>query len=209
MSQLIDSLAWRYAVKKFNPNEKITPELWNQIEQALVLTPSSYGLQPWKFVVVTDQALKEKLFPATNNQLQTTTCSHFVVLCAQIKVDENYIDSHADLMANRRAMTPEARDKYATSMKKVALWDAEKTKIWATKQVYIALGNLMTSAAILKIDSCPMEGIQAGLIDQILDLEKTDYRTVVTCALGYRSAEDKYAAQPKVRFPLEKIIERR
>jgi nitroreductase len=209
MSSLIDALQWRYAVKKFDPNQKIVPELWNQIEQALVLTPSSYGLQPWKFIVVTDQALKEKLLPASNNQIQTTTCSHFVVLCTQIKLDENYIDSHASLMAERRNMDTQKKAKYVEAIKKVALWDPEKTKAWSSKQVYIALGNLMTSAAILKIDTCPMEGIQPTLIDQILDLEKTDYRTVLTCALGYRSPEDKYAMQPKVRFPLEKIIELR
>jgi len=209
MSSLIDALQWRYAVKKFDPTQKISPELWSQIEQALVLTPSSYGLQPWKFIVITDQALKEKLFPATNSQLQTTTCSHFVVLCNQIKIDENYIDSHAALMAQRRNMDAEKHAKYRDAIKKVALWDPAKTKDWATKQVYIALGNLMTSAAILKIDTCPMEGIQPALIDQILGLDQTDYRTVLACALGYRSPEDKYATQPKVRFPLEKIIERR
>lgn len=209
MSSLIDALQWRYAVKKFDPAKKIAPELWNQIEQALVLTPSSYGLQPWKFIVVTDQALKEKLLPASNNQVQATTCSHYVVLCTQIKLDENYIDSHASLMAQRRNMDAERKAKYVEAIKKVALWDPEKTKAWSTKQVYIALGNLMTSAALLKIDSCPMEGIQPAMVDQILGLDKTDYRTALTCALGYRSAEDKYATQPKVRFPIEKIIERR
>jgi nitroreductase len=141
--------------------------------------------------------------------LQTTTCSHFVVLCAQIKLDEPYLDSHINLMASRREMDETKKAKYGEAIKKVALWDPSKTKDWATKQVYIALGNLMTSAAILKIDTCPMEGIQPAQIDEILKLEKTDYRTIVTCALGYRSPEDKYATQPKVRFPLEKIVEQR
>ena len=208
---LLKAQGWRYAAKKFDPAKKIPAEIWSAIEQSLVLSPSSYGLQPWKFVVVTDPALKAKLRPASWNQAQVEDCSHHVVFLAKDAVTEADIDRLLARTAELRGQEVGALAGYKGYMMGDLVRGprAEVIQEWAARQVYIALGNFMTSAALLGVDTCPMEGLEPAKYDAILGLEGSGYHTVVACPAGYRSADDKYAKAPKVRFPLEEVIDRR
>jgi nitroreductase len=208
---LLKALAWRYATKKFDPERKIPAEVWSALEQSLVLTPSSYGLQPWKFVVVTDPALKAKLRPASWNQAQVEDCSHHVVFLAKDTITEADLDHYLARTAEVRGQAPESLAGYKGYMLGDLVNGPRAAVIaeWAARQVYIALGNFMTSAALLGVDTCPMEGMETGKYDEILGLAGTGYRTVVACPAGYRATEDKYAAAPKVRFPASEVVDHR
>jgi nitroreductase len=207
---LLHHLEWRYAVKAFDPTRKIPAPVWDALETALQLTPSSYGLQPWKFIVVQDQALKEQLRGVSFNQKQVTDCSHFVVFTHIPTLEESDIDHFLDLFASTRKIPRENLQGY----RKVVVGDvfgARKAAMqeWTRHQCYIALGNFMTSCALIGVDTCPMEGIQPARFDEILGLNQSRYRTVVACAVGYRSPEDKFAKEAKVRFPKSELFEHR
>lgn len=203
-------MRWRYAVRWFDPARRIPDDQWHALEQALVLTPSSIGLQPWKFIVVTDQAMKDRLQPAAWNQKQVGTCSHFVVFAVRRDLDAAHVDRHIARMIEVQGVAPESLEKFRAMV--VRNLDQARTEgrldTWQEHQIYIALGNFMTAAAVLGIDTCPMEGFQPAKFDEILELTGTGYGSVVCCAAGYRAVEDKYAAKPKVRFPAEQVIVR-
>jgi nitroreductase len=209
-SQLVEALNWRYATKKFDPARKIPADDWRALEQALVLAPSSIGLQPWKFFVVTDAAVKTRLVPASYHQAQTADCSHFVVFTVRRDIDEAHVDRHITRMMEVQGTAAASLDKFRT----MTLRNLDKARAagtldtWQTHQIYIALGQFMASAAVLGIDTCPMEGIAPDQMDEILGLAGTNYTTVVACAAGYRRGDDKYAAMKKVRFKPEEVIVR-
>lgn len=209
-TQLVDSLNWRYATKAFDPNKKIPVQTWAALEESLILTPSSFGLQPWKFLVITDKALRESLVPHAWNQRQIADCSHLVVMLAKKTVGEAEIDQLIHRIVEVRGGTADALAGYK-GMMMGSLGKATPEFIieWAKKQVYIALGQFMGSAAVLGIDTCPMEGFVAPKFDEVLGLNSTGYTTTVLCPAGYRSAEDKYATLPKVRFKPADLIEHR
>lgn len=208
---LLEQLTWRYATKKFDPEKKISAADWAVIEQALVLTPSSYGLQPWKFIVVTDPALKAKLRPASWNQSQVEDCSHLVVLLAKQDITEADVDRFVARIAEVRGVTPESLAGYRGYMVGDLVKGSRHAVIheWAARQTYIALGNLMTAVALLGIDACPFEGIEPAKYDEILGLKGTGYTTISACPLGYRAADDKHAHLAKVRFEARDIVEHR
>lgn len=208
---LLQQLAWRYATKKFDPSRKIPAADWAALEQALVLTPSSYGLQPWKFIVVTDPALKSRLRPATWNQAQVEDCSHFVVFTARTDITPADLDRHLARVSAVRQVAPESLAGYRGYMEGDLLKGARSVAIaeWAARQVYIALGSLMTCAAVMGIDACPLEGLEPDKYDQILGLEGSGFRTICALPLGYRSSEDKYATVPKVRFDASVVVDHR
>lgn len=208
---LLQQLNWRYATKKFDPSKKISAADWAVLEQALVLTPSSYGLQPWKFIVVTDPALKTKLRPASWNQSQVEECSHLVVLTAKQDITEADVDRFIARIAEVRGVTAESLAGYKDYMVGDLVKGPRHAIIheWAARQTYIALGNLMTSAALLGVDACPFEGIEPAKYDEILGLKGTGYATISACPLGYRAADDKYANAPKVRFEAKDVVEHR
>ncbi|MBI4911555.1 MAG: NAD(P)H-dependent oxidoreductase [Acidobacteria bacterium] len=210
-ARLLEAQRWRYATKKFDPARPIPPELWAALEETLVLTPSSYGLQPWKFLVITDPALKTRLRSASWNQAQVEDCSHHVVFLAREALSETDLDRFLARTAELRGQSLESLAGYKGYMMGDLVTGGRSAEIreWAVRQVYIALGNFMTSAALLGVDTCPMEGLNPVKYDEILGLKGSGYRTVVACPAGFRAAGDKYAAAPKVRFPLEEIIERR
>lgn len=206
--QLIDTLQARYATKEFDPSQKIPTDDWNALQESLVLTPSSFGLQPWKFITVTDQATKESLVEHSWHQQQVADCSHMIVLCAKRETTTEDIEAWLKCIAEVRDVSRESLDGYAGMM--FGMFSAMSTDqqfAWARNQVYIALGQLMTSSALLGIDACPMEGIIPSEYDKILKLEGSDYATVVACPIGYRSANDKYVDLPKVRFNSDQILE--
>lgn len=199
---LLDALKWRYATKKFDPTRKISDDLWSTLEQALILSPSSFGLQPWKFLVITNPDLKAHLVPAAWGQTQPADCSHLVVFTVRRGLDEPHVDRFLQRTAEVRGSPLPSLAGYRSVI--VASLDKARSAgyldQWQTHQVYIALGQFMASAALLGVDTCPMEGIEPVRFDEILGLNGTEFGTVVACAAGYRSAEDKYASIPKVRF---------
>ncbi len=204
---LLAALRWRYATKQFDPSRKIPDATWDAIEESLVLTPSSFGLQPWKFLVVGNPAVRSKLLAESWNQPQVTDASHFLVLTARTDLNSEDIDLWISRMAEVQEKPPEA----VAPLKGMIAGFAERMscedrQAWNARQIYIALGQLMTAAAVLGIDACPMEGISATAYDRILGLEGSGYATVVACALGYRSENDKYATTPKARFTREQVI---
>lgn len=205
--ELLISLQWRYAAKVFDRLKTIDADVWDTIEQSMVLTPSSFGLQPWKFITITRQDIKDELLAHSWNQTQITDCSHLVVLCAKKSVDDSDIDEWLTHLAEARNVSMESLDGYAGMMRGfLGNMDADASLAWAKNQVYIALGQLMTSAAVLEIDTCPMEGLIPDQYDQVLGLENGKYRTTVACAMGYRSSDDKYATTPKVRFSRDSVV---
>lgn len=208
---LLRQLNWRYATKKFDPTKKISAADWAVLEEALILTASSYGLQPWKFVVVTDPALKTKLRFASWNQSQVEDCSHLVVFTAKQDITEADLDRFIARTAEVRGSTVESLAGYKGFMLGDLVNGPRHAIIgeWAARQAYIAMGNLLTSAALLGIDACPFEGIEPAKYDEILGLKGTGFATVAACPLGYRAAEDKYASAPKVRFVAKDIIDHR
>jgi nitroreductase len=209
--ELLASLGWRYATKQFDSQRRISSELWEALEQALVLTPSSYGLQPWKFLVIDDPALRAALQPFSWNQAQITEASHLVVFLARRSIEESDLDRLIAATAEARKQSPEQLAFYRELMHKDLVAGPRSAQIatWASNQTYIALGNFMTAAALLGVDTCPIEGFSPPDYDRLLSLEDTPYRSCVVCAAGHRSPDDKYASLAKVRFPRTELIEHR
>lgn len=205
--ELLDSLNWRCATKQFDPQRQIDPEDWAILEDALVLTPSSYGLQPWKFVVVTHPATKKLLVGASGEQRQVGDCSRLVVF-ARKTLTENAVDAYLNRVAEVRGVPRGSLEHLRIQImaRLFGQMDAEDRNDWATHQVYIALGNFLTSAALLGIDACPLGGIEPERYDSILGLRRHDLHTVVACAAGHRAATDSYALLKKVRFPKEEVV---
>jgi nitroreductase len=211
VQDLLAAQRWRYATKRFDSSRSIPADHWQALEDCLVLSPSSYGLQPWKFLVIDDPALRQELRPHSWDQSQITDCSHLVVLLAQRTISAADADRFVASTAAARGQELASLDTYR-QMIQVDLIDgprAAEIERWASNQLYIALGNLMTSAALLGIDTCPIEGFSPAEYDRILALEGSPYRSRVVCACGYRSADDKYATLPKVRYPASELIEHR
>tara|TARA_R110000850_G_scaffold9033_32_gene33419 strand:- start:2740 stop:3381 length:642 start_codon:yes stop_codon:yes gene_type:complete len=207
---LIEKLRWRYATKMFDPEKKISENDWKTLEDALVLTPSSYGLQPWKFYVIQNQELKESLVPASYKQQQVADCSHLLVFAVKKAMAEEDIDQLIEVTASARGTTPESLEFFRNMMiGDIVEGPRSKDSVtWAKLQSYIALGNFMTSAAMLNIDCCPMEGFVPEMYDAALGLTAKGLTTAVVCPAGYRSENDKYATSPKVRYSKEHLIER-
>lgn len=208
-NQLVDALQWRYATKQFDPTRKIPADIWDALEQSLVLTPSSFGLQPWQFIVVENPALRSKLRPESWNQPQITDASHLVVLAAKTNLSatdiERWIDRKAEVEGKSPSDLAPLKGMMAGFAERMSQDDRHQ---WNVRQCYIALGQLMAAAAVIGIDACPLEGISASAYDHLLGLDGSDYATVVACALGYRDESDKYATTPKARFDLHEVIKR-
>jgi nitroreductase len=208
---LLDHLRWRYATKSFDPHKTIPAETWHELEESLILTPSSYGLQPWKFIVITDAKLRAELRSHAWKQSQVTDCCHFVVFASKTTLNADYIDSHLQHAAEVRGTDVATMSGYRGVMIKDLVHGERSGAIteWAGRQAYIALGQFMLAAAMLQVDTCPMEGFVPAEFDRILGLTAQGLTATVCCAAGYRAASDKYATAPKVRHPSHKLIERR
>lgn len=207
---LLQQLRWRYATKQFDPNRRISDPDWRTLEESLILTPSSFGLQPWRFVVVTDPATKERLVPASWDQRQVADASHVVVFAIKSDIGASEVDHYLDRVAHVRGVPAQSLHGFRHVLLDFLSQPADRFNVnfWATRQAYIALGNFTTSAALLGIDTCPMEGISPADYDDILGLRPKGFQTVVVAAAGYRAATDKYASLPKVRFAPGEIITR-
>ena len=205
---LVAALHWRYATKVFDPAKKIPADVWSALAEALVLTPTSYGLQPYQFIIVQDPAKRAALLPHSWNQKQVVDCSQLVVFAARTEMTAADVTKWVATISSVRGIPVAALDFYRDMMLGDIV-NGPRGKVaheWAARQSYIALGNLMTAAALLGVDGCPLEGINPVEYDKILGLGGNGYKTVVALALGYRGDSDKYATLPKVRYPAADLI---
>jgi nitroreductase len=207
--ELLSALEWRYATKQFDATKKIPADVWHALEKSLVLTPTSYGLQPYKFLVVQDVGKRTELMAHSWKQKQVVEASHFLVFVARTEMTEADVDRFLKHTAHIRQHPPEKLHGYREVIIKDVVTGprGKAAHEWATRQAYIALGNLMTAAALLRVDTCPMEGLVPAEYDKILNLAGTGYATVVACALGYRSESCKYANLAKVRYEIKDLIQ--
>jgi len=199
------ALEWRYATKRFDPSKKISAEDWATLEKSLTLAPSSFGLQPWNFIVVKDATLRKKIREAAWNQPQIEEASHLVVLAAKKKVGQQEVDKLICKISQVRGTPVEALAEYRGMMLGFLSAPSFDVKNWTTHQTYIALGMFLSAAAFLGVDACPMEGFLPAKVDEILDLG-TEYSSVVIATAGYRSSEDKLGQMKKVRFDREELV---
>lgn len=207
--QLVDQLNWRYATKQYDRTRKISPSDWAALEEALVLSPSSLGLQPWAFFVVDDPAVRAELLLASYGQPQIVDASHLIVFATKFALSEADVDAHIRRMAQLRGVSVESLAGLRTmALRSIVqgMNEAER-RTWAANQTYLALGNLITSAALLGIDATPMEGFEKHRYDAILNLTPRGLTTSVIATLGYRADGDKYAQARKVRFAHQDVVQ--
>ncbi|MDR2675462.1 MAG: NAD(P)H-dependent oxidoreductase [Opitutaceae bacterium] len=206
--RLLAALNWRYATKQFDASKKIPAGTWGTLEETLRLAPSSMGLQPWKFIVVTDPAVRAKLVPASRGQSQVADCSHLVVFALRKNIGVEHVRKNLERMAEVRGVDASALDGFRRMAEGgIARAAADGTlDSRMASQVFIALGQFMTSAALLGVDTCALGGIEAPEYDELLGLKGKGLATLVACAAGYRSEEDDYAKLKKVRFAAGEVF---
>lgn len=208
--QLIENLKWRYATKRFDPSKKVSNEDLSKIKEAIRLSASSYGLQPYKVVLVQDQDLKEQLRKVSWGQAQLTESSHVVIFAVHKSVTAELIDGFVALKSKEQSIPLDKLSGYGDFMKSKLLGLSEdKATNWTARQSYIALGNLLAACAELHIDACPMEGFEAAQVDEILGLGERGLTISVMATIGYRSEEDLTQNAPKFRAPNEELFELR
>lgn len=200
MSNYTEDLNWRYAVKKFDLDKKVTEEDLSKLLEATQLSASSYGLQPYQIFVITDKETREKLLPVTWDQKQVVDASHLIVFANKTSFGEELVDDYLHNVASTRGLSIEDLKGYGDFIKSKlnTLSDDEKAD-WTAKQVYLAFGNFLSAAAALKIDTCPMEGFESEEYNTILGLTENGLNAAVIAAVGYRSKDDKAQNYPKVR----------
>ncbi len=204
---IIEKLQWRYATKKFDATKLLSEEKLTILKEAFNLTALSYGLQTLKLVVVEDKVIRESLVDLSYGQRQVADSSHLLVLCIQTEINEQDVNEHFDTIKSIRN-TPDAilnpfKNQLTSKIKEMPI---DKKIDWATKQAYIALGNLMTVCAVEEIDSCPMEGFLPHELDKVLELDKHGLKSVLMLPVGYRANDDMFASFKKVRKQLSKTI---
>lgn len=207
--ELIKTLEWRYATKIFNPNRCIPEADWNALLESLHLSPSSLGLQMWKFIDVREPSVRAELRSVSWDQPQVTDSSHLVVFCARRDFSTEDVQRYLERIVEVRGVTMESLNLYRDRIVELAgSKSPDVLKAWLERQVYIALGFMMSCAANLRIDTCALEGMDPAAYDRILKLEDSPYYTLCALALGYRDEEaDKYARLAKVRFDRGDVIQ--
>lgn len=204
---LIDSLKWRYATKKFDATKKVSEKDINYIKEAVQLTASSYGLQPYKVLEISNPEIRQELKPHSWNQSQITDASHLFVFCSFLSLSDKNVD---DLVNLKSEIAKVEKDKYLSYGSFIKGKMAEKTETeissWASNQTYIALGNALMACAELQIDCTPMEGFETEAYDQILTLSEKGLKASVVLAVGYRNEEDGAQHSKKVRKPILDIF---
>jgi nitroreductase len=204
---LIKDLNWRYATKHMT-DEMVPAEKLKSILDSINLTATSYGLQPFSVIVVSNKAMKQELQAAAYGQAQVGSCSHLIVFTIPLSIETKDIEAFVSNMATTRHIPLAALDDYkAMMMNTVGALPAEQQQVWSTKQAYIALGTAMTVAAQEKIDTCPMEGFDADAFDKILGLKAKKMKTVVILPIGFRTDDDPNSKMAKVRKPLKDMVE--
>ncbi|TSE10691.1 NAD(P)H-dependent oxidoreductase [Aquimarina algiphila] len=206
--ELIQNLKWRYATKKFDPTQKISETDLEKIKEAISLSASSYGLQPYTVLIIENSELRKQLQPVSWGQSQIVDASYLVVFCNHTKVGAETIDSYLKLKADTQNLNIEDLEGYGDFMKsKIGELNDDAIKNWTARQTYIGLGNLLAACAELKIDACPMEGFEPDEYDTILGLSEKGLSASVIATIGYRSDEDITKDSKKVRKPISELFQ--
>ncbi|MDC1473506.1 NAD(P)H-dependent oxidoreductase, partial [Flavobacteriaceae bacterium] len=203
----LDALEWRYAVKKFDDKASLTEQQILEVKKVFNLSASSYGLQPYKMIVVQNPELKEKLVPASLGQQQISQSAAILVFAVRTDFGMDYIDQFFKDMSTKRQIPLENLEGYKNFMKgSFANKSEDEISSWATKQVYLTMGHMLASLAALQIDACPMEGLDPQAYDKILDLDAKQLKTIIAMPIGVRAPDDASATALKVRKDLSDII---
>ncbi len=207
MSNPIEQLEWRYAVKKFDSEKLLSDEKMNILKKAFNLTATSYGLQPITLVVIQNKELQKKLVSHSFDQLQVSQASHILVICIQNDVNGDYIASYFDKVKKVRGTSDDILNPFRESMiENFSNKEIQEIKDWSKNQAYLAMGNLLTICAIEEIDSCPMEGFEPDAYDQLLDLNSKGLTSVLVMPVGYRADDDVFSTFKKVRKDMDESI---
>lgn len=207
MSTFLENQNWRYATKKFDASKKISTEDLNTLKEAIRLSSSSYGLQPYKVIIVENPELRAKIQPAAWEQPQIVDASHLIVFANRTTINDTEIDSFFDKISKTREIPLEALSGYQGFMKgKINELSEDAQNIWNSKQTYLALGNLLNAAAELKIDVTPMEGFDPAQVNEILGLNELGLNASLMATVGYRHEEDATQYQKKVRKSNEELF---
>lgn len=207
MSNFIKNANWRYATKKFDSTKKVSSEDLETLKEAIRLSASSYGLQPYKVIFVENPELRAKLQPASWGQSQVVDASHVIVFANVLNIGAAEIDSYFQNLIETRRIPMESIQGYADFMKsKITSLPEDDRNIWTAKQTYLALGNLLNSASELQIDVTPMEGFIPEQVNEILGLDKLGLNAAVIAAIGYRHKEDATQHYVKIRKSNEELF---
>ena len=207
MDTFIENQNWRYATKKFDNTKKISSEDLETLKEAIRLSSSSYGLQPYKVIIVEDKTLREKLQPASWGQTQIIDASHLLVFANQTNVDNVEIDAYLKNVSDIRQIPLESLAGYGNFMKsKITALTTEQKSTWTAKQAYLALANLLNAAAELKIDVTPMEGFESEKYNEILNLTEKGLNAAVVATIGYRHEDDETQHYKKVRKSTQELF---
>jgi nitroreductase len=204
-NKFTEAMAFRHACKVFDDTKKISDEAMNYILEVGRTSPSSFGQEAWKFLVIRNSELKEKLKPLCWNQAQITSCSHVVVVLAGVE-DARPSSGTPQKRFARRPLPQEKIDAYVElygNFLEETLSTDEKTYAWTARQTYIAAGNMMTAAAYEGIDSCPIEGFEKEKVEELLELDTKQYQVAVVLTFGYRLNEQ----SEQLRLPFDEVVE--
>ena len=207
MSTFLENQNWRYATKKFDAAKKISPQDLNTLKEAIRLSSSSYGLQPYKIIIVENLELRMQIQPAAYDQAQIVDASHLIIFANELNFGEEGIDHYLTNMSKTRNIPVEGLSGLGDYMKgNITGLPEEVRNIWTSKQTYLALGNLLNAAAELKIDVTPMEGFVPAKVNGILGLDKLDLNASLMATIGYRHEEDATQHNKKVRKSNEELF---
>lgn len=204
MSEITKALKWRYATKKFDPSKKLSDSKLDIIKESFNLTATSFGLQPVRLVIIKDPSLKKSLVAYSMDQQQVSDCSHLLVFCIEKAINSGYVSDYFNRVKQIRNTPDDILAPYKEYLE--SHFDkkaSQEVSLWATKQAYLAMGNLLTVCAMEEIDACPMEGFQPEKYDEILKLDQYNLRSVLIMPIGYRSEEDIFSTMEKVRKSID------
>lgn len=203
---VIEALNWRYAVRKFS-QQRLDDEKVQELLSATRLSATSYGLQPFRLIEVNDLELRKELLRYAMGQDKVVDCSHLIVIAVQTDIGDELVDSYIKSVEKKRGIAGDDLQGLADHIKNIfANMNAEQKREWAYQQAYIALGTMLTAAATMKIDACPMTGFEAEGFNQVLSLAELGLESVVICALGERHPDDSNARLAKVRYDHSEMV---
>lgn len=204
---IIESLKWRYACKKFKSDVFLSEEQVSTLSKAFNLTATSYNLQPIKMLVVNDKAIQKKLADCAYGQQQVANASHVLIICIMDKFGLSEIDEYFDMEHEIRGTSEKILKPYRDQLKTVyqnkSTLERQES---ALNQAYLAMGNLLTVCATEQIDSCPMEGFNARQVDELLGLPEKNLKSVLMLPVGFRAEDDFMRSLKKVRRPIEETV---
>lgn len=201
-----NALNWRYATKVFDNRKKVPEEKLELLLQSLRLSPSSIGLQPWKFVIIHKKTMRKELYRLSMQQTQMMDASHLILLCSLKNINVTYVNHLIELekKQNDGESHLEAFKPYIMSF--IESKPPDQIREWMAQQVYIALGFLLETCAMLHIDACPMEAFDHQKANRLLQLSSYGVESRVAVAIGYRSEKDAYSKIKKLRWPKDEVI---